>query len=303
MEAIEGYISTRQILFEQEGIQPESKKVFVDGLGKTIHYLELGDGEPLLLLHGGGSHAGEWINILRPLSARFHLLVVDRPGCGLSDYMDYRGLDFRSEAIDFVGAFMHAVGLEKASLLGQSMGGYFSICFAMQYPERVNRLLLMGAPAGMNHRIPLLLRLLGTRGLNTLLLNTVGRPSIPNVMKLHKELFVADVAHLTEAYLRHSYYSQLLPGTMKSFTRLLENVLTLRGWKDKYYLGDQLGGLAVPVRFIWGDQDAFELPATGRQKAAAIQNCEFVVVEGAGHCPWLDQPAKCVDSVFTMSPV
>jgi pimeloyl-ACP methyl ester carboxylesterase len=300
MEALEGYISTRQVLFDKEGIQPLSKEVYLKGLWRNIHYLELGAGEPLLMLHGGGSHAGEWINILKPLSERFHLFVIDRPGCGLSDYVDYRGLAFREVAVDFVGAFMDAVGLEKAWLLGQSMGGYFSICFAMQYPHRVQKLLLIGAPAGLNHRIPLLLRLLGTKGLNTVLLHTVGRPSIPGIIKLHKQLFVADISNVSEEYIRHSYYSQLLPGTLQSFTTLLENVLTLKGWKDKYYLGDQLGELHVPVKFIWGDKDAFELPDTGRQKAAAIKDCAFEVVENAGHCPWLDQPEKCVSSICSL---
>lgn len=54
------------------------------------------------------------------------------------------------------------------------------------------------------------------------------------------------------------------------------------------------------MRFIWGTHDAFEKPATGREKAAAIKDCKFEVVEGAGHCPWLDKPEECVKLIQKM---
>ncbi len=121
-----------------------------EGPVKKVHYLEIGKGKPLILIHGGGSHSSEWFNILKSLSTQYHLYVLDRPGCGLSDNIDYTGVDFQKSAIEFVFSFMNALELDKASFMGQSMGGYFSICFAMQYHERVEKLLLIGAPAGMN---------------------------------------------------------------------------------------------------------------------------------------------------------
>jgi pimeloyl-ACP methyl ester carboxylesterase len=87
---------------------------------------------------------------------------------------------------------------------------------------------------------------------------------------------------------------------MQSFTKLLENALTLQGWKNQYFIGDKLNQLKVPVRFIWGDKDAFEKPETGKKKAASINDYEFEVVDNAGHCPWLDQPAKCVLLILSM---
>lgn len=99
--------------------------------------------------------------------------------------------------------------------------------------------------------------------------------------------------HLSEDYIRHSYYSQLLPGFTTGFLTLLESVLNWRGWRRSLYIGDQLHQLKAPVRFIWGEKDAFEKPESGRQKAAAIPDSKFIAVAGAGHCPWLDRPAEC----------
>jgi len=209
-------------------------------------------------------------------------------------------VDFQKSAVEFIISFMNALGLDEASFVGQSMGGYFSICFAIQYPERVEKLLLIGAPAGMNLWIPFILRLLGTKGLNRFLVNTIGKPSVKNVKNVHKQILVADVKKLSDDYFKHCYYGQLIPGNEKGFLTLLENVLTLGGWRKGLYIGDKLQQLKIPVRFIWGDKDAFENPETGRPKTLAIQDCKFEVVKNAGHCPWLDQPKVCSSLINTM---
>ena len=178
------------------------------------------------------------------------------------------------------------------------MGGYFSLCLAMAQPERVEKLILIGAPAGMNYWIPLMLRMMGMKGINRLLLKTVAKPSLMNVKDIHRQLLVANINNLSDTYIEHNYYHQLLPEMMISFSTLLEQALTLRGWSKKLYLGDKLHKLEIPVGFIWGDQDAFEKPDTGRQKAAAIANHTFQIVANAGHCPWLDQPEICSKMVI-----
>jgi pimeloyl-ACP methyl ester carboxylesterase len=300
MDVLAAYKQSRNKLLEERGIQCQSRKAATNGPVKNVHYLELGTGAPLILIHGGGSHSSEWVDILRPLAEQFHLYVVDRPGCGLTDGANYRGAAFPASAVGFIASFMDAVGLEKASLMGQSMGGYFSICFALQHPERVSKLLLVGAPAGMSLWVPFVLRLLGTRGINRLLVKTIARPSVRNVRRIHRQLLVADVEKLSEGYIRHCYHSQLLPGYEDGFLSLLERVLTLKGWREDLYIGDQLHQLKMPVRFIWGDKDAFEKPESGMRKASAIRDVRFEVVENAGHCPWLDQPERCAHLTITL---
>ena len=300
MNANEKYKRSRQILFDLEGIQPESKIVSTNGPVENVHFLEMGKGKPLVMIHGGGSHASEWINIMKPLAEHFHLYVVDRPGHGLTDPFNYRGVAYREMAVDFMLSFTEALGLEKFFLMGSSMGGYFSLGFALSHPEKIEKLLLIGAPAGVNRWIPPMLRLLGWKGVNQLLMKTVARPSLSNLKMIHKQLLVADFKNLSNEYLVHCYHNELLPGTMVGFSTMLENVLTLRGWRRNLYLGDQLHRLQVPVRFIWGAQDAFEKPDTGRSTASTIPDFKFEIVKNAGHCPWLDQPEKCVKLIISL---
>ncbi len=300
MDVVAKYKETRAKLFEQAGIDPQSNFLSTNGPVEKIHYLELGSGDPLIIVHGGLSHSSEWINILHPLSQKFKLYVVDRPGHGLSDPIDYRGSDYRKSAVDFLRSFMDALGLEKANFMGNSMGGYFTISFAMDFPERVEKLILIGAPAGMNLWIPFMLRLLGVSGLNRFMLRTIAKPKISEVKKIQKQLIVHDVDKLSDDYIEHAYYGQLLPASLIAFSTLLESVLTLSGWKKELYIGDRLQDLKVPVGFIWGDKDAFESPETGIQKAKAIENYSFELVKDAGHCPWLDQPEICAALILKM---
>jgi pimeloyl-ACP methyl ester carboxylesterase len=300
METLEYYTQTRKKLFGMYSINPESKFVSTAGPVKKVHYLEMGKGKPLILFHGGGSHASEWINIMKPLADHYHLYVVDRPGCGLTDPINYRGIDFRKSSVDFVSSFMEATGLSQTTFIGNSMGGYFSIVFAMDFPERVEKLILLGAPASLNYYIPVQLRLLGWKGVNTIIKKTLAKPGISGLTAIHKQILVADIKNIPDEYLIHSSFNHKIKGNLNAFSTMLENVLTLKGWRKDLYNGDKLHQLKVPARFIWGSDDAFEGPNTGRIKAEAISDCRFEVVEGAGHCPWLDKPGECAALILEM---
>jgi pimeloyl-ACP methyl ester carboxylesterase len=300
MDTLEEYKNTRQKLFRVYGIQPKSKFVSTAGPVKKVHYLEMGKGKPLVMLHGGGSHSSEWINIMKPLADHYNLYVVDRPGCGLTDPVNYRGVDFRKSSVDFISSFMDAVWLSKATFIGNSMGGYFSMVFAMDFPERVEKLILIGAPASLNYYIPVQLRLLGWRGVNSLIKKTLAKPGVSGLKAIHKQILVRDIKNIPEEYFIHSSYNHQLNSNLDAFSTMLENVLTLKGWRKDLYNGDQLHQLKVPARFIWGSDDAFEGPDTGKKKAEAINDCQFEVVEGAGHCPWLDKPGECVSLILKM---
>src|SRR5690606_8188268 len=299
MNAIENYKRSRQILFELAEIHPQSKIVSTKGPVENVHFLEMGQGKPLIIVHGGGSHASEWVNIMKPLAEHFHLYVVDRPGHGLSDPFNYQSVAYKKIAVEFLRSFADVLGLEKFHLMGNSMGGYYSLAFSMAHPEKINKLLLIGAPAGLNRWVPPMLRILGLTGINQLITKTVARPSIANLKMVHKKLLVADIKNLSDEYLSHGLHNGLLPGNMMGFTSMLENVLSLKGWRSELYLGDKLHSLEVPVRFIWGTQDVFEKPDTGMAKASAIADYKFAVVKDAGHCPWLDQPEECARLIIS----
>ena len=112
----------------------------------NVHYHEAGTGHPIILLHGSGPGATGWSNFsgnLVGLSAHFRALAVDMPGWGGSDPCPVE----RMNHVDATIGFMDALGLEKAAVIGNSMGGVNAIRLAVEHPERVSHLITMGAVA------------------------------------------------------------------------------------------------------------------------------------------------------------
>lgn len=117
----------------------------------TLNYYEAGDGPALVMLHGGGPGASAWSNFgaaLEGFAANFRTILLDQPGFGASDKPDVVGNYFRHSS-DHVLAFLDAMGLEKVHLLGNSLGGGTAMRFALEHPDRVARLVLMG-PGGLS---------------------------------------------------------------------------------------------------------------------------------------------------------
>lgn len=126
------------------------KSHYADIGGAKIHYHDEGRGEVLILLHGGGAGASGYSNFSRnigPLSQHFRVIVPDQPGYGRSDHLaNYDDGVFGARAMAIL-RFMDALELDKASFVGNSLGGGTTFRLALKAPERANKLILMG-PGG-----------------------------------------------------------------------------------------------------------------------------------------------------------
>lgn len=116
-----------------------------------IHYHEAGEGPPLVMIHGGGPGASGWGNYQRNIDvfAQNHrVLIPDLPGFAKSEKVEIRTSLYRYHA-DAIRAFMDAVGVEKAHIVGNSLGGAITLAFALDTPDRADRLILMGPGGGL----------------------------------------------------------------------------------------------------------------------------------------------------------
>jgi 2-hydroxy-6-oxonona-2,4-dienedioate hydrolase len=116
---------------------------YAEGGTWKIHYNEAGEGHPVILLHGSGPGATGWSNFhlnIGPLSEHFRVLAIDAPGWGRSDSVAAAERDHARAVVEL----MDSLGIEKAALVGNSMGGATALDFATRYPERLSHLLTMG---------------------------------------------------------------------------------------------------------------------------------------------------------------
>jgi len=121
---------------------PKADK-FVTVYGAKIHYVEAGTGAPLILIHGLADDVGIWDSIIPALSTKFRVIALDQIGFGRSDkpLLNYRVSTF----VDFLDGFLTELKIDRASLVGNSLGAWVAAAFTLTHPGRVDRLVLSDA--------------------------------------------------------------------------------------------------------------------------------------------------------------
>ena len=253
---------------------------------------ETGSGPPVLFLHGVSLTADHWM----PLAARlgsFRCLLVDLPGHGLSDRMDFRGVPVRRWYSTLLGSLLDGLGLERAPIVGHSLGGMLAMWLALDSPERVSAIVAAGTPAVAlpGTRGDLLLGMLATPGVGHLAL------AFPTPLPLYR-MFVGQSAgaHALRVsppeVFETSYLASRLPGAARSVSSWLPRIMRGRGAQPEYVMSDEeRGRIRQPVMFLWGDRDAFCPLDRARAAIAAIPNARLEVLPGA-HEVWLDEPDR-----------
>jgi pimeloyl-ACP methyl ester carboxylesterase len=297
---VDEYKKSLNKLLALEGISPNSKYIETEGPFRKIHYLEQGTGNPLIMIHGGGGNNSHWYNLIRPLSEKYKLFVLDRPGCGLTSTFNYRGIDMIQHPVDFIKTFMDKMKIDRASFLSNSMGGYFTVRFALKYTERINRIVLAGAPAGLKNVTPFFMRLLGVRILNSFIMKVLAKPSIEGTKNAFRQIITPNVDKLPDELFECCYLGGLLPGIDFSWRTLLETVFAIHGngFNKKYDITNDIKRIHNPTLFIWGEEDVFAPPAVGEMTVNKMQSAEIKVIQNAGHQPWWDDPEKCLDLII-----
>jgi pimeloyl-ACP methyl ester carboxylesterase len=288
--AEERYRIRQDALLRSQGTNFKSVYFEISNPKLRVHVLEAGNGEPVLMLHGGDGVAAQWFPLFGRLQQKFHVFAPDRPGCGLTQMFNYNDnpVSFRDHAVAFVESTMDVLGLRAANIIANSMGGYFALVFALAHPERVSRMVTIGEPAGSSNSRPIAIRLQSMRGVNRLLYATVMRPGDASTREAFQRLLVADIGHVPQAYLDCNTAAALIPGATESWLTMLQNVGPMT-----YSLRPELKELRMPVLMIWGDKDMFGPPSEGAEMAALMPNAKLAVLHNAGHLAWLDQPEQC----------
>jgi pimeloyl-ACP methyl ester carboxylesterase len=261
----------------------------------TTQIIELGAGTPLLLLHGGMGEAFQWGPILSPLARRHRVLAVDRPGHGLADPFDYRGVDLLVHARRFLSDILDAEKLPSAAIVGSSMGGMWAVAFALAYPNRVTHLILPGAPAGLTRALPLQMRLGALPGLKRVVRTAMSRPTRDGTRAFWKQMLVAHPQKLENDFLDLSAASQRR--NCRTWFSLMDSAFGLRGMKPELLLAQRWQELAVPTTLVLGEKDAFGGMDAAVAAAASNRRIRLVRIADAGHAPWFDQPDQVVQAI------
>ncbi|MFJ7116510.1 alpha/beta fold hydrolase [Streptomyces albogriseolus] len=258
---------------------PSMRESLLDVAGKKIFVAETGDGPPVLLLHGGGPGASGVSNYSRnigELAKRYRVIVPDLPGYGRST----KGIDladpFGSLAAGIRG-LLDELDLDKAHLVGNSYGGACALRLALDTPDRVDRMVLMG-PGGIGTT-----RALPTPGLTSLLNYYTGDgPSRPKLEKFIRQYLVFNAADVPDDVIDARYRDSLDPEVLANPP--LRRPKSLRAlWKMDFTRDPRLSRLPVPTLVLWGAEDKVNRPSGGRMLADRLPNCDLYTVANTGH--------------------
>ncbi|MGV9947587.1 alpha/beta fold hydrolase [Rhodococcus aetherivorans] len=250
--------------------------------GKDIFFAETGEGPAVLLLHGGGPGASGVSNYSRnidELARKFRVIVPDLPGYGRSS----KGVD-RSDPFgylaDNIRGLLDALNLGRAHLVGNSYGGACALRLALDTPERVEKMVLMG-PGGIGTT-----RGLPTPGLQSLLSYYTGDgPSRDKLEGFIRKYLVFDGATIPDEVIDERYRSSIDPAVVADPPlRRPSGPGALRTlWGMDFTRDRRLRRLATPTLVIWGADDKVNRPSGGRMLAHTMPNCDLLLAANTGH--------------------
>ncbi len=297
------FAAAEDALLAHYDVQASSRRLRLADPALEVRVLETGAGEPLVVLHGSGMSAGTWAPVL-PLLQDRRVHAFDLPGFGLSDPLDYSGRPLRAHAVAQVTSMLDALELERAHVVGTSLGAMWALCAALERPERVSGVVALGIPAvslpGMRGNA--FFRAMTTPGVRAL----VSRVPAPKTAKATKRASVGAMGrHATEvlpdAYFELVRATMAMPGWKLAMSTHLN--LAMRSGRprpENLLSDDELRSLDVPVEFVMGDDDVYGPPAVCERAAALMPRARVHVVPG-GHAPFADEPQRCADLIRAAS--
>jgi pimeloyl-ACP methyl ester carboxylesterase len=257
--------------------QPADKTITV--FGQSIHYFDVGSGPVVVLLHGLGSRKDDWLPVLEPMGQKYRLLVPDQIGFGKSDkpLLDYSVQTY----VDFLNEFLRQLKVEKASLVGESLGGWIAALYVAEigggaHLVPVEKLVLVDA-AGLKQDQPI-------PDLN---------PSSLAAMRGVLEAVFYDTSWVNEDALRRIFTDKLAVKDSYTVRSFLGNPT-----REKERLDDRLASIKAPTLVVWGKQDKLLPIASGERYAAGIAGAKMVSFDKCGHVPAVEKTEEFLAAVM-----
>jgi pimeloyl-ACP methyl ester carboxylesterase len=267
------------------------RTIQVDGV--VTRYLTAGSGPPLVLVHGAGDNTHDWSYVL-PLLGRSHqVLAPDLPGYspGSTPASDYSP----ARLARFIARFMDAVGMGRAAVAGNSLGGLAALQLALSEPERITALCLVDS-AGLGRAVNPALVVQRLPGIGELAI-AVGRrrPGAALRAGARAVLLFGRPWRAPRSWLVEQYRAARQPGFLEATVASLRTVLGPFG--QRQVLVKRLSELTVPTLIVWGTADWVIPVSHGRRAARRLARGRLVQLSRCGHAPQVECPQSFADAL------
>jgi pimeloyl-ACP methyl ester carboxylesterase len=258
------------------GDRPDFDAWEIDLHGHNVVYRVMGSGPPVVLIHGMVNSSWHWREVAERLATRYTVIAPDLVGHG--DSATPRGDYSLGAHATVIRDLLSALGIERATIVGHSLGGGVAMVFFWQFPERVERLALLSS-GGLGDKVSPLLRSAALPGVRSLI-GLVANRAVMRLLRAGGEQARAVARALRPLETR---------GAREAFVQTLRAVIDVRGQRvsanDRLYLLE-----AMPTLIVWGERDHTIPIEHGLAAHAALPHSTFVTLPKAAHFPHLDDP-------------
>ncbi len=268
-----------------------SEMRYLDLHGERVAYRDAGTGEALLLIHGMAGSSATWRGVIPALSKKYRVLAPDLLGHGESTKPrgDYSLGAFAASLRDL----LDELGIDRATVIGQSLGGGVAMQFTYQHRDYCQRLALISS-GGLGPDLNWILRILSAPGAE-LVLPVVAQRAVLNVgNKLGSWLTSVGIQSPRGSEMWSAYSSLADQQTRQAFLRTLRSVVDYRG-QAVSALGKIHVSHGLPTLLIWGEDDRIIPVAHGYAAHEAVPGSRLEVLPGVGHFPHVEAPTAVVD--------
>ena len=252
--------------------------------GTRVNYVEMGTGSPLVFIHGLAGCWQNWLENIPHFARRHRVIAVDLPGFGESE-LPHEEISIPGYG-RFVDAFLGAIGIERAPLVGNSMGGFIAAEVAVSHPSRVEKLVLVSA-AGLvtvpDRQLALVKRIAPLFHMGTA--RTIARREHWVRRRRMRRMFLYGVARHPDLLQPELCYEIASgggkPGFLDAFTAILD-----------YDFRDRLSDVRHPTLVVWGRDDKIVPVAGAHEYERLIPGARKEIFEDTGHVPMIERPHR-----------
>ena len=295
---IDRYRAAERTLWDHYELMPTERFVDVASPAVRLRVNEVGTGEPVLFIHGMLGTGPYWGPLLRQLRG-FRCLLLDRPGYGLSSPLDWSTHHFGPSIADAIERALDDLEIERVDVVGGSIGGVLALHLARRHPERVGRIVMLGGgPLVRDFPVPGVFRLMASR--LGVIVERLGRRERVMRQIIAGSGHAASLAdgRISSAFVDWRVALQRDTASMRNERAGLHAIIGRDGWRSTIAMDDAaLAAIDHPTLLLQGADDPTAPIELWRRVMATLPHGEMQVVDGAGHQPWLDEPARIGDEL------